>query len=292
MAFLELIRIRQWVKNGFVLAPLFFGKDLFHRIAVLHALTALAAFCLASSAVYIFNDWRDMDADRVHALKRNRPLASGRVSVGAAFALFALLLAAATMVIWAGGLPRNFWIIIAVYLVLNLGYSLGLKQVTVIELLLVSSGFVLRLLAGGVALAIPLSPWIVIATGTIALLITTGKRRGDIARQNDTSQARKSLAGYNLPYLDAVLAALTGATFVVFLLFCASDYAVNRYGAYVLVTSVPVAGGLMRYLQLIIVYGEGDSPSDLVLRDKGLLAAVLVFIAMFGVLIYHRGPMP
>jgi 4-hydroxybenzoate polyprenyltransferase len=286
--FVELIRLRQWVKNGFVLAPLFFGKDLFHRIAVLHALTGLAAFCLASSAVYIFNDWRDMEADRVHALKKSRPLPSGRISVPVALIALVLLLAAAAGVIVLGRLPPLFWIIIGVYLALNLGYSLGLKQVTIVELLLVSSGFVLRLLAGGVALAVPLSQWIVIATGTIALLITTGKRRGDIAQKNDSQMARKSLAGYNLAYLDGVLAALTGATFVVFLLFCASDYAVGRYGPYILITAIPVAAGLMRYLQLIIVYGDGDSPSDLVLRDKGLLAAVTVFIAIFAVLLYLR----
>ncbi len=289
-ALLELIRIRQWVKNGFVLAPLFFGKDLLHRDAVLHALMAMAVFCLASSAVYIFNDWRDIEADRVHALKKSRPLASGRIGVPAALALMLALLAGCAALIWLSAMPPRFWIIVGLYLAVNLGYSLGLKHVTVVELLLVSSGFVLRLLAGGIALAVTLSPWIIIATGTIALLITTGKRRGDIARQNDVSQARKSLAGYNLAYLDGVLAALTGATFVVFLLFCASDYAVARYGANVLITAVPVAAGLMRYLQLIIVYGDGASPSDLVMRDKGLLASVVVFIAIFGVLIYRHWP--
>jgi decaprenyl-phosphate phosphoribosyltransferase len=287
-AFWELIRVRQWVKNGFVLAPLFFGANLFHRVAVLHALTALLAFCLTSSAVYIFNDWRDIDADRVHALKRTRPLPSGRISVPVALTAMVVLLAGAVGVIWLGGLPRDFWIIMGLYLLINLGYSLGLKQLTVVELFLVSSGFVLRLLAGGVALSIVLSPWIVISTGTIALLLTTGKRRGDIARRNDALGARKSLAGYNLPYLDGVLAALVGATLVVYLLFCVSDYAVGRYGPNILVTAIPVAAGLMRYLQLIIVYDDGDSPSDLVLRDKGLLATVLVFIAIFGALIYLR----
>ncbi len=287
-SFWELIRVRQWVKNGFVLAPLFFGANLFHRAAVLHALTALLAFCLTASAVYIFNDWRDIEADRLHALKKSRPLASGRIGVPAALAAMMALIAGAAIVIWVGGLPREFWLIMGLYLAINLGYSLGLKQLTIVELFLVSSGFVLRLLAGGVALSIVLSPWIVIATGTIALLLTTGKRRGDIARRNDTQGARKSLAGYNLPFLDGVLAALVGATFVVYLLFCVSDYAVGRYGPNILVTAIPVAAGLMRYLQLLIVYDDGDSPSDLVLRDKGLLATVLIFIAIFGGLIYIR----
>jgi decaprenyl-phosphate phosphoribosyltransferase len=287
-AVLELIRVRQWVKNGFVLAPLFFGANLFHHTAVMHAMTALLAFCLASSGVYVFNDWRDMAADRMHAVKKNRPLASGRVSVPAALVIMALLFAGTAAVIWIGRLPQPFAEIILLYLVINLGYSLGLKQVTVIELLMISSGFVLRLLAGGVALSVALSPWIVIATATIALLLATGKRRGDIVRGNDAGQARKSLAGYSLAYLDNVLAALVGATLVVYLLFCVSDYAVGRYGSNVLLTAIPVAAGLMRYLQLLVVYGDGDSPSDLVMRDKGLVAAVLIFIAIFGSLIYLR----
>jgi 4-hydroxybenzoate polyprenyltransferase len=285
---LELMRPRQWIKNGFVLAPLFFGADLLHRAQVLHALTAMVAFCLASSAVYIFNDWRDMDADRVHAKKKKRPLASGRISPAAALIAMLALLAGAAAVIFLGGLPPSFGLIIVTYLAINLGYSLGLKQLAVVELFLVSSGFILRLLGGGVALSVVLSPWIVVATGTVALLLATGKRRGDIARRNDAQGARKSLAGYNLPFLDSVLSALAGATLVVYLLFCVSDYAVGRYGAHVLVTAVPVAIGLMRYLQLIIVYEDGDSPSDLVLRDRGLFATILVFIAIFGVMIYLR----
>jgi 4-hydroxybenzoate polyprenyltransferase len=288
IALVELMRPRQWIKNAFVLAPLFFGADLLHRVQVAHALTAMAAFCLASSAVYIFNDWRDMEADSVHALKQRRPLPSGRVSVPMALATMLALLAGAAAIVLLGSLPRQFGLILLLYLAINLGYSLGLKHVGVIELFLVSSGFILRLLGGGVALAVTLSPWIVIATGTIALLLATGKRRGDIARRNDMQGARKSLAGYNLAFLDSVLSALAGATLVVYLLFCVSDYAVGRYGAHVLVTAIPVAAGLIRYLQLIIVYEDGDSPSDLVLRDQGLFSAVAIFIAMFGIMIYLR----
>jgi decaprenyl-phosphate phosphoribosyltransferase len=288
IALLELMRPRQWIKNGFVLAPLFFHTDLLHRTQVAHALIAAAAFCLASSAVYIFNDWRDMEADRVHAKKKGRPLASGRISVGAALGAMLALLAGAVAAVVLGGLPREFGLILALYLAINLGYSLGLKQVGIIELFLVSSGFILRLLGGGIALAVTLSPWIVIATGTIALLLATGKRRGDIARRNDVQGARKSLAGYNLAFLDSVLSALAGATLVVYLLFCVSDYAAGRYGPNVLVTAIPVAAGLIRYLQLIIVYEDGDSPSDLVLRDRGLFSTVVVFMAIFSILIYLR----
>ena len=288
MPLLELMRPRQWIKNGFVLAPLFFGADMLHGAAVMRALTATVIFCLVSSAVYIFNDWRDIQADRLHASKKGRPLAAGRISVPAALAaMAALLVTAATLVLFAG-FPQQFGLIVGLYLLLNLLYSLGLKQVAVIELFFVSSGFILRLLGGGIVLPVILSPWIVISTGTVALLLAAGKRRADIARSNDSEYGRQSLASYSLPYLDAVLAGLAGATLVVYLLFCVSDYAVGRYGSIVLVTAIPVAVGLMRYLQLIIVYEDGDSPSDLVLRDRALSAVILIFVAIFGVLIYVR----
>lgn len=287
-AVLSLIRPRQWAKNLLVFGALFFSGEITRPHSVAHVAVVFLVFCLLSSATYIFNDWRDIEADRVHAVKRFRPLPSGRLPVPAALAFMVLLLVAACGAISLGELPREFWIIIGIYLAINVGYSLGLKQITVVELFLVSAGFVLRLLAGGVALSIPLSPWIVISTATIALLMATGKRRGDLARQNDVQQARRSLAGYTVPYLDGVLVALTGAILVIYLLFCVSDYAVNRYGENIMVTAIPVAMGLLRYLQLVVVYNEGDSPSDLLLRDKGLLAIVLIFIVTFGVFIYTR----
>lgn len=286
--FLQLLRIHQWVKNCFVLAPLFFGAALLQLEAVLHALGAFIAFCLISSAVYIFNDWRDIKADRAHAKKRLRPLPSGRVPIPVALAIMVVLTAGALTVAFAAALPPASLAILGAYVAINLSYSLGLKQVAVLELSLVSSGYVLRLLAGGYAAAVELSSWIIIATGTIALLLTIGKRRGDIARDNDAQTNRRSLATYNLGYLDTMLAALMGATLVVYLLFCMSDYAKSRYGDNVLVTAVPVAMGLMRYVQLVMVYGKGDAPTDLVLKDKGLLAILLVFIAMFGALIYIK----
>src|SRR5262249_4509727 len=130
------------------------------------------------------------------------------------------------------------------------------------------------------------SPWVIAATLSISMLLSVGKRRGDIARDNDLQTGRKSLSGYTLGYLDAVLSALTGTTLVVYLLFCVSDYAVGRYGQIVIVTALPVAAGLMRYLQLLIVYKDGDAPTELLLSDRSMIAIVAVFIAIFGALIY------
>lgn len=285
-AILRLLRLRQWVKNGFVLAPLFFGVELLNRQSLLHAAAAFAIFCLVSSAVYLFNDWRDIDADRNHAEKKHRPLASGAVSLGTAAFLFVVLAGLAIAIGAADDLPRGFYVTLAIYIVINVAYSLGLKQVSVLELFLVASGFVLRVIAGGYATKIYLSPWILIATAMVALLLTVGKRRGDIAEKNDISHGRRSLAQYNAAYLDLVLAALTGGTMVVYLIYCVSESAIQRFGPAVLLTSLPVAMGLLRYLQLVLVKNKGAAPTDLVVQDPGLIGIVAIFIAMFGILIY------
>jgi 4-hydroxybenzoate polyprenyltransferase len=285
---ISLLRIQQWVKNVFVLAPLFFGSELRNTTAVWHAASTFVVFCLVSSAVYIFNDWRDIEADRQHAKKALRPLASGRVRISWALAIMGALLAAAAAIIVLVHLPRAVSLTVAVYLAVNFGYSLGLKHVSVIELFLIASGFLIRLIAGAFAIPIYLSPWIMIATAMLALLMTISKRRGDIVQKNDPMRGRKSLDGYNLGFLDAALAAFTGGTIVVYLLFCVSDYAIQRFGAGVLITSAPVTVGLMRYLQLIMVSGHGESPTDLVLRDRGMLIILISFGVVFAYLIYFR----
>jgi len=283
---LELLRVQQWVKNSFVLAPLFFSFELANDVAVTRAASAFIIFCLISSAVYIFNDCCDLEADRQHAKKRLRPLPSGQVPVRAAFAIMAALFVGAVVAIYLAHLPKSFAVTIAVYLAINLAYSLGIKHISVVELFFVASGFVIRLIGGASAIQIVLSPWIIIATGMLALLMATGKRRGDLVQESDPSQKRKSLAGYNIGFLDSMLTALTGGTIVVYLLFCVSDYAVAHFSAEVLISSIPVTLGLIRYLQLITVRGQGESPTDLVLRDRGMLAILAVFGAIFAYLIY------
>src|SRR5262245_8418762 len=170
-----------------------------------------------SSAVYIFNDWRDMGADRQHAKKARRPLPSGRVPVPVALAVMAALVVIAVATIYLTHLPKGFAVATAAYLAINLGYSLGIKHLSVVELFFVASGFVIRLIGGAYAVQIELSPWITIATGMLALLMATGKRRGDIAQDNEVSSQRKSLDNYTLGFLDSTLTALTGGTIVVYL---------------------------------------------------------------------------
>ncbi len=197
-ALIALMRPEQWVKNGFVLAPLFFSGQVSVPLAI-QSLLGTLAFCLLSSAVYVFNDLCDVEADRHHAKKHLRPLPSGRVSSSAAMVLGAALLIGSAAIVFAAGLPPRLYLAGAIYVGVNLSYSLGLKHVPVLELFMVSSGYVLRLLAGSIIVGEGLSPWIIVCTGLVSLMLAVGKRRGDVANEMDVAGHRRSLKHYPFP---------------------------------------------------------------------------------------------
>jgi decaprenyl-phosphate phosphoribosyltransferase len=282
---IALMRPSQWVKNGFVLAPLFFSGKL-NPSLIVDCLFGALAFCLLSSAVYIFNDLCDLESDRLHVKKRLRPLPSGRISVGAAVALGAALCIASVAVVAATGLPPRLCLVGAIYVGINLAYSLGLKHVAVLELFMVSSGYILRLLAGGIIDGEALSPWILVCTGLVSLMLAVGKRRGDVANEMDATGRRGSLKHYTVPYLDQLTTLLAGTTFVTYLLFCISDYGMARFGTDVSITAVFVLFGIFRFLQIVSVQNGGDSPTDIVLRDSPLRLTIALWLATFFVIIY------
>ena len=284
-AAIALMRPSQWVKNGFVLAPLFFSGKLDPSLIVDCLLGALA-FSMLSSAAYIFNDLCDLESDRHHAKKQLRPLPSNRISIGAAGAIGVILLVASVAVVAVASLPPRLYLIGAIYAGLNVAYSLGLKHVAILELFMVASGYILRLLAGGIIDGEPLSPWILVCTGLVSLMLVVGKRRGDVANQMDIAGRRGSLKHYTVPYLDQLTTLLAGTTFVTYLLFCISDYGMARFGSDVTITAVFVLFGIFRFLQLVSVQNGGDSPTDMVLRDAPLSATIALWLVAFFVLIY------
>jgi decaprenyl-phosphate phosphoribosyltransferase len=284
-AAIALMRPSQWVKSGFVLAPLFFSGKLSPSLIVDCLLGALA-FSVLSSAVYIFNDLCDLESDRHHVKKRLRPLPSGRIAVGTAVALGTALFIGSIAVVAAAGLPSRLYLVGATYVGINLAYSLGLKHVAVLELFMVSSGYILRLLAGGIIDGEPLSPWILVCTGLVSLMLAVGKRRGDVANEMDVTGRRGSLKHYTVPYLDQLTTLLAGTTFVTYLLFCISDYGMARFGTDVTITAVFVLFGIFRFLQIVSVQNGGDSPTDMVLRDAPLRATIALWLVAFFVIIY------
>ncbi|HVY13062.1 MAG TPA: UbiA prenyltransferase family protein, partial [Alphaproteobacteria bacterium] len=244
-----LLRPHHWIKNGFVLVPAFFGGQAHNTPLMLQALGAAFLFCLVSSLIYVFNDLRDVEADRLHAKKKLRPLASGMVSSTTALVLMVALVGGMAALIWALQPGRDFLAVLGLYIALNLAYSLGLKQLALAEIFLVSSGYILRLIAGAMIVNETLTHWIIACTGLVSLLLTVGKRRGDMVQNNDVNNSRRSLATYSIPYLDHVMTMLAACTIVTYLLFTMSDYAHKRFGEYVMLSAVFVLFGIMRYLQ-------------------------------------------
>jgi len=286
-AIIELLRPSQWSKNLILFAAVLFSPArvvLESPQVIGQALQGFVAFCLLSSAVYALNDLLDLKADREHPKKKSRPLPSGRVSVGMAASLSVLL--GTIGVVWAFAIDYYFGLVGVVYVAVNLAYSLGLKQVVILDVLLLSMGFVLRAV-GGVAVIrtmlpdVYLSYWLILCAFLLSLFLALAKRRHEIALLGDNAVShRASLADYSLTFIDQMLSALAAATLVAYSLYTISDDTVARYGTRALFWTLPfVVYGLFRYLYLIYNRGEGGDPTKLLLKDR----ATLINVAMWAI---------
>jgi 4-hydroxybenzoate polyprenyltransferase len=281
---LRLARPRQWVKNAFVAAPLFFSPWAVNAASIGAVAIAIAVFCLLSSTVYVINDLFDREGDRLHPEKRDRPLASGAVTPGAAvvFALVLLALAAALTTL----LPPRFIADALAYFGINLFYSAGLKRIAILDVLLVAAGFVLRVDAGAVTIGVAPSVWIMLATGLLALFLALAKRRDDLVRTLGEGH-RASLSGYNLRFVDTSLAVVLGAMLVCYLIYTADPETVRRFGTDRLWLTAPfVVAGVMRYLQVTLVEERSGSPTDIAIGDRFLIFTMLGWVGTFALLIY------
>lgn len=279
----ELSRPAQWIKNGFVLLPLFFGHALFDPAALRGALVATLAFCFASSAVYAFNDTRDVERDRVHPDKCRRPLARGALSIRTALWLAAVLAVFAGLTAALCGIAVVA--IIALYLLMQLGYSLGLKRFAYVDVLIVASGFALRIMAGGFAAQVPLTPWILVMGFLLALMLALGKRHGDLVH---VGEARARAASYDLVTIERLLGALSITVLIAYVLYTVSPAVVERHAQHALVYSTPwVVLGVLRYLFLVFKRGAGGDPSRLAMRDPILLLATSGWLITLAFILYR-----
>jgi decaprenyl-phosphate phosphoribosyltransferase len=284
-ALLRLLRVRQWVKNAFVAAPLFFTPALVSPQSVLRVAAGVLCFCALASAVYILNDYLDREADRLHETKRHRPLAAGAVSPIAAVALMGALTLAGFSGAFALGL--GFGLIAAAYYALNIAYSFGLKRVSILDVMIIALGFVLRVYAGGALIGVSPTVWILVCTGLLALFIALAKRRDDLARGLGGDH-RASLAGYSTRFLDTAVAIVLGSLVVSYIIYTTDIENRQRFGTDQLFLTTPfVIAAVLRYLQITIVEQRSGSPTDIVLTDRFLIIAALGWLAMFGWLIYR-----
>lgn len=275
-AILKTMRPRQWPKNAFVFAALVFDRQLFSLSPLLRILAGFVLLCLASGLVYIINDLADLPKDRLHPIKRNRPLASGQLQPRTAIIVAILL---AVFVLAASlALDTRFWAITSVYIATNVVYSLWLKHVPIIDVMIVASGFVLRVAAGVVLLTVMrFSPWLYVCTTLLALFIGFGKRRAEmVLLAEGANNHRPVLDGYTIPLLDQLINIVSGMTIVGYSLYTFS--APNLPGNHLMMLTIPfVIYALFRYLLLIQVNNAGGAPEELVLTDRPLLATFVLW---------------
>lgn len=290
---IELSRPRHWVKNVFVFMPVPFALAAGATLDPWRFVLGLLGFCLANSAVYSFNDAHDAERDRQHPKKRERPVASGRISEGLAWAWSAGLALAGFALVWLSGSlhgggslysvgslsaegSSQAVAILVIYLVLNAYYSVHGKHVALVDVFLLASGFVLRVLLGTALVGVPPSNWLLLCSSTLALLLALGKRRGDLVKGLDESH-RPSLAGYSRPFLDHATAIMAAVTIVSYALYCVE--ADILLAGRELATLPFVLFGVLEYLRLVHVRDEGGSPVDLLLSSPTLLLCGVGWVA-------------
>ncbi len=286
--YFRLLRPSQWIKNAFVFAPLVFSKHLFEPQLFILALKGFISFSVVSSAVYVFNDIFDKDADAAHPLKRNRPIASGAISIPAASFFSAVLLCAAALV--AFSLPQGFQIVLLSYLVLQLLYSVALKKIVILDVFIIASGFMLRVLAGAEVINVMISHWIILCTMFLSLFLALAKRRGEIVlfQLADSTSERKVLQQYDISFLDSMMIITSSGMAISYALYTVADRTVNAFGSDNLIfTTIFVLFGIFRYLFLVMKKNMGENSVAIIFRDRSMFINLCLWFLSCVVIIYH-----
>lgn len=287
--YMKILRPKQWMKNFFVMLPLFFGGELFNEKALLAGAITFLAYSFAASSIYCFNDIHDVDDDRRHPVKCLRPIASGAVSISVAYVLMFICFALSMLSMFflpdyalqTGGILLLYWL-------LNLAYCARLKQYAIIDVCIVAFGFVLRLLAGGFATHIPLSKWIVLMTFLITLFMSFAKRRDDVIRMERTGEApRKNTIRYNLTFINQAITITASVTLVCYIMYTVSPEVIQNFQTdYLYLTTIFVLVGLLRYIQLTVVDQKSGDPTKVLLKDRFTQLVVVAWLLTFLLIIY------
>lgn len=272
------MRPRHWSKNVFIFAPLVFARELSTTGALLPVVLGFVIFCAITSSVYLLNDLIDREQDRLHPSKRHRPIAAGRLPIPVAqVAVFGLALVA---LISAGWLELRFTYVAVAYLLLNLSYSLWLKRVVIVDVMVIAAGFLLRVWAGAVLVDVVLSKWLLLCTGLVALFLGFVKRRQELMALENAAEdvQRPILREYSLPFLDQMIATVTACTVLAYALYAFSDDVAERIGSHWMGATVPfVMYGVFRYLYLVYQRRQGENPTEIVTRDAGIIGTVILW---------------
>jgi 4-hydroxybenzoate polyprenyltransferase len=274
---IQAIRVKQWTKNLFAFSPLLFSKHFFEPVTLLRSLCAFALFSGIASSVYIINDLVDIEKDRQHPVKRFRPIASGRFSKRASVLTVFILLDTTLVAAWI--LDWRVFATVCCYLVLNVVYSLFLKETVIIDVMSIAASFVLRIVGGALAINVPISEWLLICTSLLALFLGFSKRRHELTLlEGNASVHRPVLLEYSPYFLDQMISLVTASTLICYLFYTVSEETVTKFGTKNLLLTTPfVLYGLFRYLYLVHQKKTGGDPTAELLTDKPLLACVALW---------------
>ena len=289
--FLKLMRPIQWVKNVFVVVPLIFSKNLFNVSLFSQSFLTFLSFCMAASSIYIVNDIADRKLDIIHPVKKTRPIASGEVSIGAGLVTSAVLLILSFLLLSLGRVPPGCWLAISTYVVVNLFYSFALKKVVLIDVFVIAVGFILRILAGGYAIDVKISSWLIMTTLFIAIFLGIAKRRSEFVQMegSPSETARKVLADYDLSLIDQILSVSAASVIITYALYTVSERTVHAFGTEALIfTTIFVVYGIFRYLYLIHKMGLGENPTGVILADKPMIINIVFYVMSLVAIIYKQ----
>ena len=286
---IKVARPTHWIKNIFVFLPVFFGGALLNTTEVVAAALTFMSFSLAASAIYCLNDIIDVDADRAHPVKCKRPIASGAITIPQAYGMMtvSLLISIVLMFLLPEGHAKSILVITA-YFVINVAYCLRLKEYAIIDVCIIASGFVLRILAGGYATGVHLSKWIVLMTFLLTLFLAFAKRRDDVLRMNTTGRApRKNTSRYNLTFINQAIT-ITGSVMVVcYVMYTVSPEIIAQFATDKLyLTSILVILAILRYLQISVVDEKSGDPVKVALSDRATQLILLAWLLSFLIIIY------
>jgi len=288
VAYLKLLRPRDWAKNLFLFIPLFFSGELFAWNLYPKLFLGFIAFCCIASSIYIINDYRDIEDDKKHPEKSKRPLASGAVSKKLSIVICVLLILAGFAIAYL--LREKFLFVLSIYFFINLVYSFGLKNIPILDIIILAIGFVLRVKGGAVIVYVGVSEWLNIMVFLLALFMAIGKRRDDVLlKLSSGTDMRRAIKGYNLDFLNVSLALVCSVIVVAYLMYTMSPEVLKRMGTYRLYyTCLFVLAGIMRYLQIIFVQSASGSPTKILYKDRFIQVSLILWIASFYLLIYMK----
>jgi 4-hydroxybenzoate polyprenyltransferase len=277
--------MHQYLKNGFIFLPAFFSFQLLHEVLLLKVAVVFISFSFCASGIYILNDILDLAEDKAHPVKQYRPIASGKVLPSQALLVMAGLLACGISLLGAidwVGLP-----FLLIYVLMNVAYSFGLKHVSLLDIVMIAIGFVLRVLAGAAAVGVSASMWIILMTFLLAVFLGSAKRRDDVLLQSRGLQTRKNIDGYNLEFLNAIMVLMASVTIMAYVFYTISaEIRLQFQSDSVYLTTLFVLLGILRYMQLTFVEEKSGSPTQLLMRDRFLQLSILGWLSCFVWLMY------